>query len=167
MIVADETMMVKVVAIGKIAKRILQTTSADIFRLSQLDQSYALDTLSSEFEGRTFLMLLRRTFNQQNEGNKNLLLLDFLDHSNIVENSNSSNQDIWTSSSSASQKEKATEIQLSPLSPFKRQLSQITLSTESDDTYENNNSKDTLFARPLQGHAHHISHFYQQYIQYC
>ncbi|GAA0171266.1 hypothetical protein LIER_41117 [Lithospermum erythrorhizon] len=36
MIVADERMMVKVVEIDKVVERILQTTSANIFRLSQL-----------------------------------------------------------------------------------------------------------------------------------
>ncbi|KAG9151924.1 hypothetical protein Leryth_002190 [Lithospermum erythrorhizon] len=104
MMVADESMMVKVVAIDKVAERILQTVSVNIFRLLQLDQSYDVNTLSSEFEGNTFLMLLHCTFSQQNECKRKLLLLDYLDKSNIAVNSHSSTQDISPSSSRKKEK---------------------------------------------------------------
>ncbi|GAA0144270.1 hypothetical protein LIER_42797 [Lithospermum erythrorhizon] len=150
MMVADESMMVKVMAIDKVVKRILQTTSANIFKLSQLDQSYDVNSLSSELEGKTFLMLLHRTFSQQNERKRKLMLLYY-----IAVNSHSSTQDISPSSSSASEKGKAAEIPHSPLSPLKRRLSEITLyadiytstskknlsMAESDDANENTNSK--------------------------
>ncbi|GAA0157947.1 hypothetical protein LIER_38550 [Lithospermum erythrorhizon] len=142
MMVADESMMVKVVAIDKVAKQILQTTSANIFRLSQL----------------VFLKLqsmVYKHFNQQNERKRKLMLLDYLDNSNIVVNSHSSVQDISPSSSNASEKGKVAEILHSPFSPLKRQLSEITFfadiytSTskknlsiaESDDANESSNSK--------------------------
>ncbi|GAA0172851.1 hypothetical protein LIER_26588 [Lithospermum erythrorhizon] len=122
MMVTDETTTIKVVAIGKLAERILQTTSEDMSRLLKLGEAYDLDTIRSDFEGKVFLILLRCTYMKHNENRRRPLLLDFL-----------------------------VNVSHSSLSPLKRQMSEISLAPgssakkklffpESDDSEESSKS---------------------------
>ncbi|GAA0145771.1 hypothetical protein LIER_05890 [Lithospermum erythrorhizon] len=90
MLITDEINTIKVLAIDSVAERILQTMTANISILSKQGQHYDVDTIRTELHGKVFLMLLRRTFGQQNQGQRKMLLSTFYDETDSARSTQSS-----------------------------------------------------------------------------
>ncbi|GAA0164158.1 hypothetical protein LIER_39728 [Lithospermum erythrorhizon] len=128
---SDRNGTVKIVAIGSIVERILQTTTINISKLSNLGEHYDLNSVRSEFHQKIFLILLRRSFGKHNEGQRKMLLLGYFnDHDSEGSSQSASNtpsQQPSEHTKESSDNAKQAICNSSPLSPFKRQMSQISI----------------------------------------
>ncbi|GAA0156521.1 hypothetical protein LIER_38284 [Lithospermum erythrorhizon] len=130
MSIEDLTGSMEAVATGNVAEQIIQTTSSQIVELMKLGQTYDLHSIKTEFQNKTFLMLLRRTYARRFDAQRRLLLAAYFDepHSQIA--SQSLTPDDTSSSAfpltSPSAKRTPQEISMSPL---KRQIAEIVNTT--------------------------------------
>ncbi|GAA0154925.1 hypothetical protein LIER_12768 [Lithospermum erythrorhizon] len=98
-----------------------QINTVKVFAIDN-GQHYDVDTIKAELHGKIFMMLLRHTFGQQSESQRKMLLIAYYDETNSAEAIQSS---ILPCSSMLTDSDANTSG--NPLSPLKREMSQITL----------------------------------------
>ncbi|GAA0150646.1 hypothetical protein LIER_09539 [Lithospermum erythrorhizon] len=145
MTATDQSVVEQVVAIEEVAERILQTTAEDMARLHNMGEKLELDSIKVTFQGKTYLMMLRRTFGKNAENQRRLLLLSYYEDPTSTtkalpytrsQSAGTSNSDCGSSNqekgvdislSGSSNQEKGVDISLSPI---KRQMSEIAITSE-------------------------------------
>ncbi|KAG9149527.1 hypothetical protein Leryth_014307 [Lithospermum erythrorhizon] len=97
--------------------------------------NYDLDNIKMDFNEKVFLILLRRSFGKQHEGQRKMLLLAYFDDIDSTTASQSASNPSplqpTENTTESSNKGKSVDCQSFPLSPLKRQMSQISINPES------------------------------------
>ncbi|GAA0138452.1 transporter [Lithospermum erythrorhizon] len=79
MSVTDDTGCLEVVAIGKVAERIMQTTPEHINELKKIGETYDLNSIKTDFENKMFLMLLHQSTGKRSGIQRQPLLVAYYD----------------------------------------------------------------------------------------